>query len=323
MQTAEPRAYWVVAPGRGEIRAQPPLVPGPDDVVVKALWSGVSRGTEALVYRGLVPPGEYRRMRAPFQEGEFPGPVKYGYSSVGQVESGRADLVGRTVFTLYPHQTRYAVPASAVHVVPEGVPPGRAVLAANTETAVNATWDAPPETGDRIAVVGAGVVGCLVAWLIRKTAGCRLQVVDVDPDRKDVAARLGAAFAHPENACGNCDLVFHTSGTPEGLATALTLAGFEGTVVEMSWYGTRTVPLPLGEHFHSRRLRLISSQVGSLPAARSARWDRRRRLDLAIELLSDPLLDSLISGESTFDDLPAVMPRLVEGRSLCHLIRYV
>ena len=323
MPTVEPRAFWIVAPGHGELRVQPPLSPHDGDVVVKALYSGISRGTESLVYRGLVPPSEYQRMRAPFQEGDFPAPVKYGYASVGEVEQGPADLVGRKVFTLYPHQTRYAVPVSAVHVLPDGVPPERAVLAANLETALNATWDAPPHTGDRIAIVGAGVIGCLLAWMIGKTAGCRVQIVDVDGEREREASRLGASFAHPDDAAGGADLVFHASGAPEGLATALKLAGFEATVVELSWYGTRSVSLQLGEDFHSRRLRLISSQVGSLPAARSARWDRRRRMQLALELLNDDLQDSLISGESTFDELPAIVPRLIAGRSLCHRIRYV
>ena len=287
------------------------------------MYSGVSRGTESLVYRGLVPPSEYQRMRAPFQEGDFPAPVKYGYASVGEVEQGPPELVGRKVFTLYPHQTRYVVPASAVHVLPVHVPPERAVLAANLETAINATWDAPPRTGDRVAIVGAGVIGCLLAWMIGRTAGCRVEVVDVDAEREHEARRLGASFAHPDDAAAGADLVFHASGTPEGLATALKLAGFEATVVELSWYGTRAVSLQLGEDFHSRRLRLISSQVGSLPASRSARWDRRRRMQLALELLDDDLHDALISGESTFEELPVVMPQLVAGHSLCHRIRYV
>jgi threonine dehydrogenase-like Zn-dependent dehydrogenase len=323
VQTAESRAFWIIGPGRGEIRVQPPLAPSAGDVVVRTLYSAVSRGTESLVYRGLVPPSEYQRMRAPFQEGDFPGPVKYGYASVGEVESGPAELVGKRVFSLYPHQTRYAVPASAAHVLPAHVPPGRAILAANLETAVNATWDVPPRTGDRIAIVGGGVIGCLLAWLIGRTAGCRVQVVDTDAGREGEAATLGASFAHPDNAARDCDIVFHASGTPEGLTTALKLAGFEAAVVELSWYGTRSVALPLGEDFHSRRLRLISSQVGAVPASRSARWDRRRRLQLALELLGDHVQDSLISGESTFDELPDVMPRLVAGRSLCHRIRYV
>src|SRR5215218_2689196 len=161
-------AYWLRAPGIGEIRPVALPEPGGDDVVVRTLRSGVSRGTETLVFRGGVPPSQYATMRAPFQEGEFPGPVKYGYLSVGAVEHGPPELRGRTVFCLYPHQTSYVVPAGAVSVVPDGVPPARAVLAGTVETAVNALWDAAPLVGDRIAVVGAGMVGCCVARLLAR-----------------------------------------------------------------------------------------------------------------------------------------------------------
>jgi hypothetical protein len=323
VQTAEPRAFWVVAPGRGEIRAEGPLSPGGDDVVVRTLFSGVSRGTESLVFRGMVPPSEYERMRAPFQAGEFPAPVKYGYASVGEVERGQ--LAGEHVFVLFPHQTRYAVPAAAAYVLPDGVPPARAVLAASLETAINAAWDARPLSGDRVAIIGAGTVGCLAAWLIGKTAGCRVELVDVNPDRAAVARALGVLFASPDAASADADLVLHASGNPDGLATACRLAGFEATVIELSWYGNRPVPLPLGEAFHARRLTIRSSQVGTVAAPQRARWDTRRRMKLALSLLADPALDVLISGESAFDALPEVMAALAAspGGALCHRIRYV
>ena len=155
------RAYWLREPGSGEIRSADLPDPGPGEVLVRTLVSGVSRGTEALVFRGGVPESQYAAMRAPFQEGDFPGPVKYGYLNVGLVEAGPHDLVGRTVFCLYPHQTAYVVPAEAVTVVPDDVPARRAVLAGAVETAVNALWDARPLLGDRVAVVGAGMVGLL------------------------------------------------------------------------------------------------------------------------------------------------------------------
>ena len=161
------------------------------------LHSGVSRGTETLVFRGGVPASQYAAMRAPFQDGDFPGPVKYGYLNVGVVEQGPPQLRGRTVFCLYPHQTAYVVPAEAVVVVPDDVPPARAVLAGTVETAVNALWDAAPLLGDRIAVVGAGMVGCCVARLLAGFPGCRVTLVDVDAARADVAAALGVDFALP------------------------------------------------------------------------------------------------------------------------------
>ncbi len=241
-----------------------------------------------LVYRGEVPASEFERMRAPFQQGDFPGPVKYGYASVGRVEQGPQALVGREVFCLYPHQTRYNVPADAVHPLPEGVPPARAVLAANMETAVNALWDAAPRVGDRIAVVGAGVLGLLVAWLAARMPGCEVEVIDTNAARAPVAGRLGVAFTSPDTARPDADLVVHASGSAAGLATSLRLAAFEATVLEMSWHGQHPVTLPLGEAFHSRRLTLRSSQVGHVATAQRARWSHRRRLALALALLRDP-----------------------------------
>jgi len=277
-----------------------------------------------LVFRGEVPPSEYQAMRAPFQVGDFPGPVKYGYSSVGVVETGPEDLLGRLVFCLYPHQTRYRVPARALHLLPEGVPPGRAVLAANLETAVNGLWDAAPRVGDRIAVIGGGTLGCLVAWLAGRIPGCQVELIDTNPRRASIAKALGVTFAAPESATPEADRVIHASGAPAGLALGLALAGFEAMVLELSWYGTRQVALPLGESFHRRRLTLRSSQVGSVATAQRARWDHRRRLGLALSLLTDPALDRLITGEDAFADLPEVQARLARdpGDTLMHRIRY-
>jgi len=277
-----------------------------------------------LVFRGEVPPSEYQAMRAPFQVGDFPGPVKYGYSSVGVVETGPEDLLGRLVFCLYPHQTRYRVPARALHPLPQRVPPGRAVLAANLETAVNGLWDAAPRVGDRIAVIGGGTLGCLVAWLAGRIPGCQVELIDTNPRRASIAKALGVTFAAPESATPEVDRVIHASGAPAGLALGLALAGFEAMVLELSWYGTRQVALPLGESFHRRRLTLRSSQVGSVATAQRARWDHRRRLGLALSLLTDPALDRLITGEDAFVDLSEVQARLARdpGDTLMHRIRY-
>ncbi|MEU7427648.1 zinc-binding alcohol dehydrogenase [Streptomyces sp. NPDC040750] len=318
------RAFWLSSPGRGELRDLTLAEPAEDEVVVRALYSGVSRGTETLVFRGGVPESQHAVMRAPFQEGDFPGPVKYGYLSVGVVEEGPAGLLGRTVFCLYPHQSRYVVPVSAVTVVPERVPAARAVLAGTVETAVNALWDAAPLVGDRIAVVGGGMVGCSVAALLARFPGVRLQLVDADPARAATAEALGVDFAAPDDALGDCDLVVHASATEQGLTGALGLLAPEGTVVELSWYGDRRISLPLGEAFHSRRLSLRSSQVGTVsPAARAGR-SYAQRMALALDLLTDPALDALVTGESAFEELPDVMPRLASGEipALCHRVRY-
>jgi threonine dehydrogenase-like Zn-dependent dehydrogenase len=319
------RAFWVRAPGEGEIRAVPLPPPGPDEVLVRTRHSGVSRGTEALVFRGGVPASLHTAMRAPFQEGEFPGPVKYGYLNVGVVEQGPPELAGRTVFCLYPHQTRYVVPAAAVTPVPDSVPAARAVLAGTVETAVNALWDAAPLVGDRIAVVGGGMVGCCVAAIAARLPGARVQLVDADPARAATAAALGVDFAGPEDAEGDLDLVVHASATERGLARSLELLGHEGEVIELSWYGDRPVSVPLGESFHSRRLTVRSSQVGSVSPARRSRRGFRGRMAVAMDLLTDAAFDALLTGESDFDDLPEVIPRLASGElpALCHRIDYV
>lgn len=318
------RAFWLSSPGHGELRDVTLPEPGEGEVLVRALYSGVSRGTETLVFRGGVPESQHDVMRAPFQEGDFPAPVKYGYLSVGVVERGPDELIGRTVFCLHPHQSHYVVPVSAVTVVPDQVPAARAVLAGTVETAVNALWDAAPQLGDRISVVGGGMIGCSVAALLARFPGIRLQLVDADPARAETAEALGVDFATPEEAAGERDLVIHASATEQGLTRALELLAPEGTVVELSWYGDRRVTLPLGEAFHSRRLTLRASQVGTVsPAARPGRG-YAERMALALELLADPALDALITGESAFEELPELMPRLTSGGipALCHRIRY-
>jgi threonine dehydrogenase-like Zn-dependent dehydrogenase len=317
-------AFWLCEPGVGEIRSVSLPAPGPDDVVVRTLRSGVSRGTETLVFRGGVPVSQYAAMRAPFQDGDFPAPVKYGYLSVGVVERGADELQGRTVFCLYPHQTAYVVPARSVVVVPDGVPPARAVLAGIVETAVNGLWDAAPLVGDRVTVVGAGLVGCCVGRLLARFPGVRVTLVDVDEGRADVASALGVDFAVPGDATGGRDLVVHASATSAGLQQSLDLLAPEGTVIDLSWYGDADVTLSLGGAFHSQRLGIRASQVGLVAPARRATRTTTDRLKLALDLLRDPAFDALLTGTSPFAELPEVMVRLAAGRlpALCHSIAY-
>jgi threonine dehydrogenase-like Zn-dependent dehydrogenase len=324
-KTHAARAYWVTTPGRGELRDGSLPEPRAGEVLVRTLYSGISRGTEALVLAGRVPSSQHAAMRAPFQEGDFPGPVKYGYCNVGRIEAGPADLIGQAIFCLYPHQDRYVVPAEAVVPLPAGLPPGRAVLAANMETALNGVWDLMPGPGDRVAVIGAGTVGCLIARLIGRIPGCHVELIDTDAGKARFASAMGVGFATPETAAGDADAVVHVSGAPAGLVTALRLASFEATVLEMSWYGDQRVPLPLGEAFHSRRLTVKSSQVGAVPPGRRARWTYRRRMQQALALLAgDDAFDTLITGESRFEELPATLARLAAepAGALCHRIVY-
>ncbi len=318
------RAFWVREPGVGEIRPVELAEPAPGDVLVRTVRTAVSRGTETLVFRGEVPAAQYDTMRAPFQDGGFPGPVKYGYLNVGVVEIGPPQLLGRTVFCLFPHQSAYVVPAMAVVPVPDDVPAARAVLAGTVETAVNALWDASPMVGDRVTVVGGGMVGCAVARLLSRFPGVRVTLVDVDPGRAGVASALGADFALPDDAEGGQDLVFHTSATAVGLQLSLNLLRGEGTVIDLSWYGDRDVRLSLGGTYHTGRLTIRSSQVGMVAPARRGSRSPADRLGLALDLLRDSAFDALLTGESRFDDLPLVMPRLADGTlpALCHVISY-
>lgn len=320
--TAE--ALWYAAPGRAEIRSQTLGTLAPGSVRVRTLASGVSRGTERLVLNGDVPESEHERMQAPFQEGDFPFPVKYGYASVGRVEAGPDALVGQTVFALHPHQTVFDVPAEQVAVVPSDVPPERAVLAANMETALNAVWDSGLGAGDKVTIVGGGVLGLLVARLAARTPGTEVTVVDADPDRYAMAERFGAFFALPGDATGDRDLVFHTSASGTGFDTAIALCGMEARLVELSWYGTRPVLASLGGAFHSRRLTVQSSQVGSVSPGRRARWSHARRLAKALDLLRDPALDALLDEPVAFAELPARLPAIlaIGGGFRCPVVHY-
>ena len=310
------RALWITGPRIAEIRPAT-VTPGEGDRVIRTLYTGISRGTERLVFEGRVPRGEYDTMRAPLQEGAFPFPVKYGYAAVGRIEDGPD--AGQVVFALHPHQTRFACPGAMAVPVPDAVPPARAVLAANMETALNILWDAQVQPGDRVAVVGAGTVGALAGYLAARIPGTETCLVDVTAARAPLARALGCGFAAPERAPGEADVVIHASASDAGLATALALAGCEATVIEASWYGARETAVALGGAFHRRRLRLVSSQVGRIPASRAARWTHRRRLAMALTLLDDPALDALISGETPFDEAARAYAGILDAPdTLCH-----
>jgi hypothetical protein len=316
------QALWYTAAGRAELRAQLVAAPGSGELVIRALHSALSRGTEALVYNGRVPATEFERMRAPHMAGAFPFPVKYGYSIVGRVESGAPH--GQLVFALHPHQTMFTLPATAVTPLPDNIPPQRAILAANMETALNAVWDGAPGPANRVAVVGAGVVGALVAYLCGRLPGAQVTLIDIDPSRAALAKGLGVEFAAPANAPQDCDVVFHASGTGAGLTTAISLAGDEAKVIELSWYGDGEVTLPLGGAFHSQRLSIVSSQVGRVAPSHRTRWPYARRLSAALKLLDDARLDALIAPPIAFSELPAQLPRIFKPGSgvLCQRIDY-
>ena len=318
------QALWYAAPGLAEIRPETLGALAPGSVRVRALHGAVSRGTEALIFNGRVPESEFQRMRAPFMGGAFPFPVKYGYATVGRVEAGPAELLGKSVFSLHPHQTLFDVPVAGVVQLPEDLPPQRGVLAANMETALNAVWDVEPGRFRNVAVVGAGVLGALAGYLFSRLMTAAVTLVDVDPARAALADALSLQFAAPDAAPGDRDLVVHTSASAKGLTTALNLAGDEATVLELSWYGAGDVAVPLGGAFHSRRLKLISSQVGKVAPSHRATWTHRQRLAAALELLADARLDALLAPAIRFADLPAQLPKILAPGSgvLCQRIEY-
>ncbi len=305
------KALWYVAPGKAELRPEAVPAPRPGEAQVQALYTGISRGTERLVLGGRVGESEWDRMRAPLQAGNFPFPIKYGYCAVGRVHAGSDELLGKTVFCLHPHQDWFNVSIDRLTVVPDAVPPRRATLAANMETALNAVWDSSAGPGDRIAVVGGGIVGLLVAHLAGRLPGADVTLVDVDASRNDLAKHLGVGFATPDHAPHECDVVFHTSASAPGLNTAIALAGEEATIVEMSWYGAEKVAVELGGPFHSRRLKLVSSQVGKVSPSRRIRWDYTRRLGTALELLEDVRLDALVTEDILFADAATRVPQIL------------
>lgn len=322
--TIDATAYWTTAPGQGELRSEKIHVPRPGEALVRGLYSGISKGTEMVVHNGAVPPRVASEMRAPHQEGDFPGPVKFGYLSVGIVKDGPEDWKGQRVFCLHPHQDRYVVPIGSLTRIPDNVPSRRAVLTGTVETAINALWEAGPRLGDRVAVVGAGLVGGMVATLLRSFPLQRLQLVDLDPSKQELANTLGVDFVHPDEAQDDCDIVFHCSASQQGLERSLQLVGDEGDVIEMSWYANREVTVPLGEDFHARRLSIRASQVGVVARARRHRRTNADRLNLAVSLLADPVFDAFLTGTSPFQDLPAVVMELAGGSrdALCHVIEY-
>ncbi|WP_201274121.1 zinc-dependent alcohol dehydrogenase [Microvirga brassicacearum] len=317
-------ALWITGCGQSELRPAPEPQLNAGEVLVRTLWSGISRGTERLVYEGRVPPAEAGRMASPLQEGSFPFPVKYGYCAVGVVEDGSPDLLGRTVFALHPHQNRFIAPVEMIAPVPEAIPPRRGVLAANMETALNALWDAGCGPADKIVVVGGGIVGLLVAYLSARLPGTDVTLVDIRSDRRAMAEALGVRFAPAGDAPQEADMVFHASASAEGLDLALSCGGFEASVVEMSWYGDREVKLSLGGAFHSKRLRLVSSQVGQVAPSRRPRWTHARRLQAAIALLDDPRLDVLVASEVKFEDLPQKLASILspDADGLPPVVRY-
>jgi len=322
------RQFWVIEPGKGKIIQKPLLSRSEEEIVIKTRFTGISRGTEKLVFNGMVPTSQYETMRGPFQEGDFSTPVKYGYSNVGTCVSAPANyrdaFLQKPVFSLFPHQDYFILPIDAALVLPPELPPARAILAPSMETALNALWDGNPAKGDRILVIGGGAIGLLVAYLSNKVQGSKVLLIDPDPERRTIAETLNIEFSTQPTKDFAPDLIFHASGHPSGLKTALSIAPMDTTIVELSWYGDQDITLPLGEHFHANRLTLKSSQVSTIPPSHSSQWNHQSRLALALDLLQHDELDILISGETSFEEMPELFSSdpHTPAIALCHRITY-
>lgn len=307
------RSFWLTEKGRGVLRRETLPAPAPGWCVVQTLFSAVSPGTERLVALGKVPAALREEMACPYMGGGFPFPVKYGYSLVGEVIDGPPKLRGRRVHILHPHQDVCVVRVEDARPLPDSLPPARATLASNMETAVTAAWDSGVVLGERVLVVGFGIVGALVAHVLGRGPAVEVEVVDRRPDRRRLAEAMGfrASGAPGPDAY---DLAFDTSGSPSGLQAAIDAVGVEGRVVAVSWYGTEPARLALGGTFHSRRKRILSSQVSRIPGALQPRFDRARRTALVFRLLESPELDRLMGPRVPFAELPKAYETLV-GRT--------
>ena len=300
-------------------------------VLVKAVFGGISRGTESLVFQGKVPQSEWANMRCLHQDGEFEFPVSYGYSLVGSVvetanASGRL-RVGDRVFVMHPHQNEIVVEEHYCNVLPAGLPDERAVLSANAETALNAIWDAGLTRGDTVAVFGAGVLGLLIAVIAAKRIDSQIVVIDRLDDRRETVERLGLRFLGPSDEIEyreNFDCIFNTTASGEALQNAINLANFEGRIMEVSWYGNKPVELCLGGRFHSQRLSIISTQVGSVSKQMRPDVSPADRMQLAMAELLDARFDYLLEPPIAFKKLPeAIAGILGENKNaLCQLISY-
>lgn len=295
----------------GEARIDTVDLP-PQGIRVMTRFSGISRGTERLIFNGLVPEAEHDRMRAPLQSGDFPFPVRYGYAATGTVDDPTTDLHGREVFCLHPHQTAFRAPQAMVLPIPRNVPASRAILAANMETALNAIWDARLRPGSKCLVVGAGLLGWLITALLSRRPDLSVDITDIRTDTGVKADDFSVNFMTPDrtNSC-SYDVAFHTSASSAGLQSALDALNFEGRVIELSWYGVRETQINLGGNFHANRLSILCSQVGHVAPTHRHAVTHRDRLARALTALDDPRLDLLITHEVHFRDLPESLPRLL------------
>jgi len=318
------RSLWHLSDSQSVIKENTAQNPSPSFLKIQSHFSLISTGTERLVACGEVPGSVHDDMKVPYMEGAFPFPIKYGYSLVGKVITEGHSMTGKLVHAMHPHQDFCLINESDLFEIHSNIPAQRATLASNLETALTAVWDAQVNIGDRVLIVGFGLIGSLIARLLSFIPAIYFQIIEIDKERIQHAEKLGFPVSAILRKHSKFDIAFHTSATAEGLQTCIDGVGLEGKIIELSWYGKKPVKINMGGSFHSQRKQIISSQVGKLPSKYNARWDMKRRKKVVFELLENALFDQQITHFIKFVDTPTFFADLRAGKAkgLAYCIEY-
>ena len=316
-------------------------IPQANEILVETLYTGISHGTEMLVYRGEVAPGLELDPSLKTFKGCFGFPIKYGYSNVGRIIELGSRVSGLRkgdiVFAHNPHETIYTISENQAMKLPEAVLPSWGIFIASVETAINCVWDANIHLGESVVIFGQGIIGLLITQLMRISGAGRIFTVDKLEKRRNISQKLGADFAFDPNKANlpsviteltdgiGADVIIEASGSPDALDSALKLAAFQGTVVVVSWYGTKPVTLNLGEDFHRERVKIKSSQVSFVDPSLTPRWNIGRRMALALKILPQLNLKELISHIYPFEEAPSAYDKIDKNPEevLQVILRYV
>lgn len=324
MKKLSAESFWIRKKNNSFIKKHSISIPQNNEVLVKTIYSGISYGTEKIVYSGNVPKSQRSLMRCPYQEGEFGSNVKYGYMNVGKVMNGPSKLVNRYVYTLYPHQTQYVLPLEELTFIPKLIPIKRCLLTANMETAINAMWDTLPTCGDKILIIGAGIVGFLMAYILMTIIGIEILLIDTDKEKSKIAKIFGIKFSCSIPKSYNANIIYECSGNPSVIDILSSHVNDETVICIMSWYGNSVSNINFGNEFFSKRTKILFSQVAKVSHNRDKYWNNKKRKDLAISLLNDDKLDNLIEKDMiSFHDLPEFFSNTARhNKFFCKVIDY-
>ncbi|MEM1137565.1 MAG: zinc-binding alcohol dehydrogenase [Bacteroidota bacterium] len=274
-----------------------------NEVAIESMYSLVSLGTERTITTQLLTKEIAARMVVPYMRGTFQNEFTYGYSLVGRIIDGEKDLIGKVIHVMHPHQNYAVVKTQDIFFIPEQMNPKLATLVSNMETAVNAIWDANVEIGDKVLVIGYGTVGALTALIASKIPGIDISILEINQNRFNAAVEQGFKVSSIlENK--DFDIVFNTSGNAEMLQKAISVTKSEGRIIEMSWYGAKSITINFGADFHYGRKQLISSQVSQIPNRKLKNWTYHSRKKLVFKLLQELNPHYLINCEVHFSETP-------------------